>query len=202
VTHTKDDILWFGDDQEQVEDALKEATADYISIARERRRGDEAADGPSELEIQAAVDELQAELTSSEMADLVTIDELPAPEVVETSIQPVLEEMEASAPDFSAEIGPLVVHGYMANDLSPNDPYVVSDSAHEGTVVVVVNMRHPHFGELRGSDGVLNFLRHCVYDSLAEWKVRRNATAPDPDTIRLVKDGLLRISMKLEMHRP
>lgn len=203
VTQAKDDILWFGDEQESVEKGLKEETQDYISSARERRRGDESSAGPTELEIQAAVDELQEELTSSEMADLVTLEELPTPEVVEASVRPLLDEIGATDPDFSAEIGSLVVHGYNANDMSPNDPYVLSEAATtDGRVVVVVNLRHPHFSELRGADGVLNFLRHCVYDSLAEWKARQRTAVPDPDTMKLLKDGFLRIGMKIEMHRP
>jgi hypothetical protein len=202
VTQAKDDILWFGDEQEVVEKSLKDETNDYITIARERRKGQESTTGPSELEVQAAVDELQEELTSSEMADLVTLEDLPAPEVVEASIRPLLDEIGATDPDFSAEIGTLLVHGYMANDMSVNDPYVVSDAASTERVIVAVNLRHPHFAELRGSDGVLNFLRHCVYDSLAEWKARQRTATPDPDTMKMLKDAYLRISMKIEMHRP
>jgi hypothetical protein len=202
VTQAKDDILWFGDEQDAVEKALKEHTIDYITFARERRKGGETASGPTELEVQAAVDELQEELTSSEMADLVTLEDLPSPEVVEASVRPLLDEIQTTTPDFSAQIGDLVVHGYTAHDMSPNDPYVVSDAATRDRVIVAVNMRHPHCNELRGAEGVLNYLRHCVYDSLAEWKARQRTAIPDPDTMKLLKDGFLRIGMKIEMHRP
>lgn len=136
------------------------------------------------------------------MADLVTLEDAPAPEVVEESTQPLLDEISQATPDFSAQIGTLTVHGYTATDLSPNDPYVLTETATETPVVVVVNMRHPHVGELKGADGVLNFLRHCAYDALAEWKARRATATPDPDTIKLFKDSFLRVSMKIEMHRP
>jgi hypothetical protein len=204
VTQAKDDILWFGDEQDAVEKALKEQTSDYISVARERRRGDEAAEGPSELEVQTAVDELQEELSSSEMADLVSLEDLPAPEAVEASIRPLLEQAATATPDFSVEIGPdrLVVHGYMEHDMSINDPYVVSESTSPERVIVVINLNHPHFKQLEGSEGVLNFLRHCVYDSLAEWKARQQTAKPDPDTMKLIKDRFLRLRMTIEMHRP
>ena len=65
-----------------------------------------------------------------------------------------------------------------------------------------MNLKHPHFSELRGAEGVLNYLRHCVYDSLAEWKARQRTATPDPDTMKMLKDGFLRLSMKIEMHRP
>jgi hypothetical protein len=202
VTQAKDDILWFGDEEDAVEKALKEQTNNYITVAKERRKGGESGAGPTELEVQAAVDEFQEELTSSEMADLVTLEDIPAPEVVEASVRPLLDEIRTTDPDFSATIGPVLVHGYMANDMSVNDPYVVSDAASADKVVIAVNLKHPHFSELRGAEGVLNFLRHCVYDSLAEWKARQRTSTPDPDTMKMLKDGFLRLGMKIEMHRP
>lgn len=86
------------------------------------------------------------------------------------------------------------------SDMSPNDPYVVVDSASADALVLVVNLRHPNVQELRGAEGVANYLRHCVYDALAEWKARQRTATPDPDTIKLLKDGYLRVSMQLEMH--
>lgn len=53
--------------------------------------------------------------------------------------------------------------------MSPNDPYVTHDSAHESEVLIIINQTHPHWKQLKGSDGVLNYLRHCVYDGIAEW---------------------------------
>ncbi len=201
VTQAKDDILWFGDEQELVEQKLREEAADYMAVARERKRGD-TTEGPSELEVQTAVEEFQAELTSDELVDLITLDDVPPPEAVSDSIQPLLDEMAEANPDFSATIGDLTVKGFTANDLSPNDPYVAADSASPAEVVVIANMRHPHFGQLRGSEGVLNFLRHCVYDALAEWQARQRTAAPDPETIKMLKDRLLRVAMQMEMHEP
>lgn len=200
VSHTKDDILWYGDQLEQVEEALKEEAAEFVAVARQRRVGDEGDTGPTSLEIQTAVEEIEAELGSNELIDKLTIEDVPPPEVVEQSLQPVLEQVAAATPDFSATLPGLVVRGYIESDMSPNDPYVVVDSASEEALILVVNMRHPHVQELRGAEGVANYLRHCVYDALAEWKARQRTATPDPDTIKLLKDGFLRVSMQLEMH--
>jgi hypothetical protein len=203
VTHTKDDILWFGDEQDNVEDELKRESAEYVAFAKQRRRGDSVSDGPSELEIQTAIEELEAELSSSEFTDLISIDDVPPPEAVADSIRPLLESLAAASPEFSATIdGKLGVKGYLAHDMSPNDPYVITDSASVDVVVVAINMKHPHIRQLVGAEGFLNYARYCVYDAVAEWQARKRTQAPDPDTMKLLKDKLLRVSMLIEMHAP
>lgn len=62
-----------------------------------------------------------------------------------------------------------------------------------------MNQAHPHWKQLKGSEGVLNYLRHCVYDGLAEWKARRKAAALAPNTIKLIKDQMLRVPFDIEM---
>jgi Histidine kinase-, DNA gyrase B-, and HSP90-like ATPase len=202
VTHTKDDILWFGEEEEEVETKLFEEAADYLAVAKHRRKGDEGEGGPSELEVKTAIEELEAELSSSELADLITVEDVPPPEAVAAAIKPIVEAVADAAPDFSATIGNLTVSGFTEQSMSPNDPYVVADSSAGEVVVVVVNMRHPHVGELEGVAGMLNYLRHCVYDAIAEWQARRRTTAPDPHTVKMLKDRLLRVSMEIEMHAP
>lgn len=202
VTHTKDDILWFGDEQDQVETKLKEETADYVGVARDYRKGGRTSDGPTEIEVQTAIEEFQAELTSAELADLVTVKDVLPPDAVRESMEAILDVVSGEDPDFSATINDLTVRGYRADDMSPHDPYVIADSTSADAVTVIVNMRHPHIRELVGTEGVLNYLRHCTYDALAEWKARQLTADLDPDTVKTIKDGLLRIAMEIEMHEP
>ena len=82
-----------------------------------------------------------------------------------------------------------------------NDPYVVVDAVNDTRITVIINTEHPHWRELRGSDGVLNYLRHCTFDAIAEWQARRKASHLDPDTIKLLKDKLLRVPLEIEMHQ-
>jgi hypothetical protein len=202
VTHTKDDILWFGDEQDLVEEKLKEVSAEYAAVAKQRKRGDAVSGGPSDIEVQTAVEEFEAELTSNELLDLITVEDVPPPEAVADSIRPLLDGVATADPDFSASVGHVQVKGFLATDMSANDPYVVADSSSRDTIVVAVNFRHPHVTQLAGSEGVLNYLRHCVYDAIAEWQARQRTAAPDPDTIKLLKDRLLRVALLIEMHQP
>jgi hypothetical protein len=201
VSHTKDNIDWFGDQEQQVQDKLKEECWDYREIARQRRKGADDERGPSDLEIQTAVEELQQELTSSEIIDLVSIETIPPPEVVREGFRPLLESISTNdEPSYSADLGTATVKGYLANDPSPNDPYVLSDSTSGDKIVVVVNMNHPYLEKVVGSEGFLNYLRHCTYDAIAEWQAAKKVSQLDPDTIKILKDKLLRLPLDIEMH--
>jgi hypothetical protein len=200
VSHTKDNIDWFGDEEALVEEALKQECWDYREVARRRRKGADDERGPSDLEIQTAVQELQQELTSNEIIDLVAIESVPPPEVVREGFRPLLESISQEDPTYSADLGEVTVKGYLANDTSANDPYVLSDSASADRILVVINMNHPYLEMVVGSEGFLNYLRHCTYDAIAEWQASRKVAQLDPDTIKILKDKLLRLPLEIEMH--
>jgi hypothetical protein len=199
VSHTKDDILWIGDQEERVEEKLLEHCADYRNYAKDRRKSDDDGRGPTEAETNVALDELQRELTSPEMVDAVDVEPVPAPEVVDTQAQTITDSVSGLEPTFVAQVGQLTVRGYMMADMSPNDPYVTHDASRSTSVMIVVNQAHPHWKQLKGSDGVLNYLRHCVYDGIAEWKAYRTSAEIKPNTIKYLKDRLLRIPFEIEM---
>ncbi|HUV04639.1 MAG TPA: ATP-binding protein [Armatimonadota bacterium] len=199
VSHTKDDILWLGNQEEAVERNLREHCGDYRDIARDYRKPDDEERGPSEVEISVAVDELKQELESAEMVDAISLETIPPEKIVEESMRKLMAMITSRPETFSALVGRLAVQGYLVGDLSPNDPYIVLDSTGLDRVVIVVNTAHPHWSQLKGSDGVLNYLRHCTYDAIAEWQARHKAGRLDPDTIKLLKDKLLRIPFELEM---
>jgi hypothetical protein len=160
--------------------------------------------GESDLEVRTAIQELQKEIGSAEMADRLNIEEVPPPEVVKESLSSIREGAEREDPDFSVSIqragGTLEIRGYLEQDTSANDPYVVSESTKPDAVSVIVNMNHPYIEELQGSSGMLDYLRHATYDAIAEWQARRRTSAIDPDTVKLLKDRLLRLPVDIEMH--
>lgn len=200
VSHTKDDILWYGDEQEKVEKQLEQKCADYVDVARRHRKRGEAEGGPTELEVQAAIDELQEELSSPEFGDLISLEEVPPPQAVSSALQPLIQTVNNSEPAFRAKLQAVQfeILGFLLNDSSPNDPYVVVEATKETRVLIIVNTQHPHWGQLTGIEGVLNYLRHCTYDGIAEWQARRKLASLDPDTIKILKDRMLRLSLEIQ----
>ena len=135
------------------------------------------------------------------MVDRISIEALPPAEMVSEA----LRSLTATAADRFAEtlkvkIGNLSARIFLVDDLSVNDPYVADESANPQELLVLVNMAHPHWGQLKGSDGVLNYLRHCTYDAIAVWQARHQASRLDPDTVKILKDRLLRTSFEIERH--
>jgi hypothetical protein len=199
VSHTKDDILWVGDEEEEVEKELLKHCGDYKEVAKKMRKGVDER-GPSTVETEAAVEELQRELSSPEFVDAIALEQVPPPDVIRRSFDAVIESQKGRQPRFSATTAGIAVKGYLMDDRSENDPYYVCDSTKPSDLVVVINQAHPHWTQLKGSDGVLNYLRHCTYDALAEHQARHKAAALDADTIKLLKDKFLRVPFDIEMH--
>ena len=79
---------------------------------------------------------------------------------------------------------------------SPNDPYFVTEDIAEDTVAVVINRRHPHWKMLEGENAVVNYLRHCVYDGVAEHRAAR-MNRLESESIRTLKDQYLRVAFQV-----
>jgi Histidine kinase-, DNA gyrase B-, and HSP90-like ATPase len=198
VSHTKDAIHWVDDEEDQVQDALKEACAEYREVARSTRKRQRM----SSVAVQAAARALETELQSAELNDIIQTD--PPPDAaIAADDEALLAETDTSTTDFSAQLThhgqPVSVIGILDSTKSPNDPYVISEATQPDRVIVVINMNHPHLGEI-DENGLLNYFRHCTYDALAEWKARNQASSIDPGTIKRLKDGLLRVSLQIQMH--
>lgn len=90
----------------------------------------------------------------------------------------------------------MVVKVYLSKDMSPNDSYVIIDSDKDRKLVIV-NVSHPYWGELTTDDGVADYIRQCVYDGVAESKAYFVTGRIEPDTVKLIKDNLLRVPIDL-----
>lgn len=202
VSHTKDDIQWVGDQEDEVERLLYEKAADFKEIAKAYRKSTDDGRRPSDAETSVAIDELKRELFSDEMIDKIALTMVPAEEVVNTSMHLISESVSGrSQPTIEGMIGGGITFKlYIDSEMSPNDPYLVIEISNAANVIIIVNSAHPHWLQLKGSDGVLNYLKHCVYDGVAEWMASSKAARLDPNTIKLLKDQLLRVSFDIEGH--
>lgn len=197
VSHTKDDIQWFGDQEDQVEELLGIHCLDYKTRAQQLRYREDNENKPSDLEINVAVDELKEELSSSEIVDQVNIDIIPPKDDVDKSISEQIRKIiQVEKPTISKEISNIKVEIYVVS-LSVNDPYYLSEYSKEDLIQVLINTSHPFFSFIKGSDGVLNYFRECTYDAMAEWQAMKKVGRIDSNTIHLLKDGLLRVPFRI-----
>jgi hypothetical protein len=199
VSHTKDDIHWLDDEEDQVQNKLREVCAEYRDVARRTR----TSRTHQQAAIQAAAKALEEELRSPELADLIS-GEPPSPDAVKADDLALLSETDTSVVDFSSAFNyggkRVTVLGKLDTTKSPNDPYVVSEASQDDRVLVIINMRHPHVATI-DENGLLNYFRHCTYDALAEWRARNQLSSIEPGTIKRLKDYFLRMSFDIELHQ-
>ena len=202
VTHTKDNIQWYGDDEEQVEKKLEKEIANLISTARTPWKNQEDTRGPSEGEVDIAIAGLKDELLSPEMIDKISITVVPEAEATKETLERIAEPVKNKRqPDILAVLDAIEVWVYIvSSDFGPNDPYVICESGQDGKIIVIINMQHPHVLNIEGEQGLINYFRHCVYDAVSEWQAQRLRSTLDPYTIKLLKDQLLRVSFQMEQH--
>jgi len=201
VSHTKDNIQWMGDEEDLLEAALKHECADYREFARNRRKDPRPV---TDIEVQAAIEEFQAEIESPEFIDTIEFTEVPAPEVLKADNQAYIATVDPTEPTFSAQVSlansRVEILGFLDHDKSSADPYVVSESTAANQILVIINFNHPHLQQIQGSENLVNYFRHCTYDAIAEWQANRLRSDTSPATIRLIKDRLLRIPYEIQMH--
>ena len=202
VTHTKDNIQWYGDEEEQVEKELEKQIANLVSTARTPWKDQRDTRGPSAGEVDIAIAGLRDELLSPEMIDKISIAVLPEESALSATLERIAEPVKATRqPDIRAVLDQIEVWVYIvSSEFGPSDPYVVCEAGQDGKIIVMINLRHPHVRNIEGEHGLINYFRHCVYDAVAEWQAQRLRSKLDPNTIKMLKDDLLRVSFQMEQH--
>jgi hypothetical protein len=200
VSHTKDQILFEDGEQELLESKLKEELADLRQLALSHRKdADERVKHATDNQRHSALNLLEMEIESDPMQDFFKKFELPSNELIRKANEAVKNAVVSRVkPDLKSKIGKTTVCVYLAKDMSPNDPYVIIESTKsESSVIVIINLSHPHWAQLTNNESILNFIRHCTYDGVAESKAFFVTGKIEPDTVKLIKDNLLRIPMYL-----
>lgn len=190
ASHTKSQILWQGEELEDVEKALESEFADFRRIALDRRvRGER---GPSPQAIAVALDAVADALATPEFADMVQLRDVPTPELVQQALAPLRDNMARELPDRVVVVGDAEVKVFIDTSASPNDPYYLGDFT-GSSISVSVNSEHPFWKDhLPDAASVLVHMCNCIFDALAEWKCLKMTGQIHPDTVKSVKDGFMR----------
>lgn len=200
VSHTKDSILWEGTEEDDLDEQLLEQIGELRKVAEDFRARETDERGPNDVDTEVAVDILLNEIVSDEAEDILFTQEIPSDETIATSNRAIQQNVIAEEEGaMNITVGELNIRLYIKENMSPNDPYVLYDPVSEpNTVIIIVNKNHPFWNELRGDTGVLNYLRHCVYDGVAEWKAYNKRGMISADTVKYIKDNLMRLPFEIE----
>ena len=106
--------------------------------------------------------------------------------------------MRRLTPDATYDLHGLTLKVFLSEVNSDNDPYLGIEVESKDVLNVVINMRHPHVRDLSGRLGVLNYLKACTYEGVAQWRVQKVWGVDSPELIRVIKDALLRIGASMD----
>ena len=194
VSHTKDEINWQGDEEDRVGTKLKEECRDYIEVARKTRK--KPGHGPKPLDIASAMAGLKDELEGAQLLDKLELTSIiPSQEHIQSTNKSVIKHAKEQASAFVVNISNMTVTIYLDSS-SPNDPYFLYEIANDNNLNVLINIQHPHWFMLEGENSVLNYLKHCVYDALAEFQASK-VSRLDSDTVKIIKDDYLRVAFEV-----
>jgi hypothetical protein len=194
VSHTKDSILFQGDEEEELESELAKITKDYRTYA-EKRRGERSQEWKRE-KIRDLVRNLGEEFSSPEMGDAVNSTVLPPLSAILANNQKQVSAL--SQDEFLATfpVGGRINIRVALQERSENDPYVSiapPAAADPGTIIIVINRLHPYYESLETSDAIYECFQQYIFDAIAERQVNSQQAMVNPDSVRRLKDSLLRV---------
>jgi hypothetical protein len=192
VSHTKDAILFEGDEEEELEQFLYDFTKDYRNYAQ-RRRGTTGQPW-SRDKIRDLLEDMKKEFASDEMKDAVNGIVLPPIDTILKNNQQQLATVTDADKLADMEIVPGLRVVVSVQEKSEYEPHLtIVAGADAGTIHVIINGLHPYYCSLESTDAVDECVRQYIYDAISEYRVSNLTGKVNPDSVRRVKNDLLRV---------
>ena len=123
-------------------------------------------------------------------------DDIAEKAITKTNDETVKRLLKAKHKSFTYVLDGISIVVILSEDSSPYDPYlIVRPLGEENRINILINVNHPYWMELADNNSRFNFLLSCIYDGVSEWKARFLLHRLDPDTIKSIKDSLLRLEL-------
>lgn len=192
VSHTKDAVLFQGDEEEELERFLVQETKAYADYAKSRRSPGRGQKWSRE-QVRDMVRDLQSEFTSSEMKDALANATLPPPETISANNQKLVQSLQPEDEIERFNILPDLTVVISLKETSPYEPYVVYAPGAEAHILhVIINGIHPYYQTVEAKDAISECVHQYVFDAVAEFKASQLTARINPDSVRNLKNGLLR----------
>jgi hypothetical protein len=192
VSHTKDAVLFEGEEEEVLEEFLVKETKAYAEYAKSRRSPGRGQKWSKE-QVRDLVKDLREEFTSSEIKDALNNAALPPLETIVANNQQQLKSLTAEDEIGRLEILPDLKVIISLKETSPYEPHVVFvPGAEVGVLHVIINGLHPYYQTLEAKDAISECVQQYIFDAVAEFKTSKLIARLNPDSVRRLKDSLLR----------
>jgi hypothetical protein len=191
VSHTKDAVLFEGDEEDQLERYLVELTKDYRERATLRRR--DRAGAWSGEKIRELIEGLKPEFMSSELKDAVNTAHLPPLDAILANNKQRVLELSDEDTVVVFPISQELTIKVSIRLVSDYEPYVTITPGAAGVIHVLINGLHPYYQALESAEAIEECVTQYMYDAVAEYRARSLIASPVlPDSVRNLKDSLMR----------
>ncbi len=192
VSHTKDAVLFEDDEEEILERFLIEQTADLAEYAKSRR-GPGKGQKWSREQVRDLVESMQGEFTSPELRDALSNAVLPPIETIQENKARQVASLTAEDEIGRLDILPELTVIISIKETSEWEPHVTfAPAADPQALHVIINGIHPYYQTLEAKDGIEECIQQYIYDAVAEFKAVKMTSRVNPDSVRRLKDQLLR----------
>ena len=191
VSHTKNAILFQGEEEHEIEEKLREEFSTYLDIARDARyRKTKIALETITMGLAAAVEQMQ----SPEFIDAVSLNEVLPQNLIEAENQPVIESMKTGEATHTLKFSGFEAKIFLKHELSPSDPYFLPYySPNDREIRVAINTKHPFFtGNIDDTNDVMIYCVLSCLDAIAEWKCLQKTGEINSKTVNNIKNDLMK----------
>jgi len=197
VSHTKDQILFVDDEEDELNTALFEKFADYKKEANIPHKARGIKEPDKDFDFDSAVKTVLNNLNSTAFRDVLLNDVvLPAEAIIKTNEETITRILKANHSEYKYILDGISIMVILSDQSSPYDPYlIVKPQGGENRINILLNVNHSYWQELEDNNSRFNFVLSCIYDGVAEWKAEFRLNRLDPNTIKLIKDSLLRLPL-------
>jgi hypothetical protein len=137
---------------------------------------------------------MSQEFASSEMSDAVNNTVLPPLEAIVANNQRQVSALTQDDYLTKFTVANQIKINVALQERSEHDPYVTIFAAAEpDTIDIVINRLHPYYESLETSEAIDECIRQFVFDAISEYKVHKQQSTVNPDSVRRGKDSLLRV---------
>lgn len=191
VSHTKDAVLFEGDEEDKLEEFLVKETKAYAEYSKKRRNLDKR--GLTKEQVRELANDMKPEFTSAELQDALNTAVLPPFETISASNRQQRDSLTTDDEIARFEILPDLTVILSLKEQSAYEPHVVFvPGASAGVLHVIVNRLHPYYHTIESKDAIIECFQQYMYDAVAEFKTEQLISNARPDSIRSLKDKLLR----------
>jgi hypothetical protein len=197
VTHTKDDILWQENEEDEVQEGIKERIEDLLGHARKYRQPSTPKRAPRDgkAALDAVIEDSGLAERVSEMGAslLAALSELAPSEVLEAATASAIKSVRREPPllEFALD-GKTSIAVTSTYGLGADEPYVAVHESAKGQWVIAINAAHPACASAADDDVLRTHVHHVLADGILACIAGTGKVGTDPLSRVYVKDAVLR----------